>query len=69
MSEELWHWRRLAPHLEQLLEGTCAACEYTGPVDDFSVWHRDEQHQVLCHRCAEAVRPRMLEQGWQGERL
>ena len=66
-SDELWQRVYHGPAAGWDLHGTCAACEYQGPVDDFRVWHRGARVKVLCNQCSSDVHRTLLHEHWERE--
>jgi hypothetical protein len=67
VSAEIWHEKYFGPATGSVLSGSCAACEYEGPTDEFVVWHRGLRVKVLCAQCSGDVRGTMLHECWERE--
>lgn len=64
MSRQAWEYRYINPAVGYLAQGTCAACDYSGPPADFTVWSKTFRVRVLCNQCTTGCRTSMLYEGW-----
>jgi len=63
-SRNVWVQHYINPVVGYIAQGVCAACEYSGPPDDFVVWNRGFKWKTLCSQCSRDVRETMQHEGW-----
>jgi hypothetical protein len=66
MTTELWFNKYLGVVEGYAPWGSCAACEYEGPPEDFRVWHKGSaRFKVLCNQCSGDTSMTMRHEGWE----